>query len=95
MAALGVGTRGYKDFGLSTNLTLPIANSSIEPDPKVMAQNAYMPEEGYKESKKHARFALDQSGEKVHRAIVAGCSRSVENYSHDLRGLHKKLVSLY
>ena len=57
--ALGIGSRGYKDFGLSKSMTLPINNSAIEPDPKVMAQNAYMPGEGKPAKKKHATFALD------------------------------------
>lgn len=64
--AFGIGSRGYKDFGLSSNLTLPISNSAIEPDPKVLAENAYMPGEGPgKKKKKHATFALDGSQEKV------------------------------
>lgn len=55
------GSRGFKDFGLSSNMTMPITNaSSIEPDPKVMAQHAFMPEEREQKSKKHARFAPDK-----------------------------------
>lgn len=57
---MAFGSRGSKNFGLSTNMTLPISNaSSIEPDPKVMAQHAFMPEERETKSKKHARFAPD------------------------------------
>lgn len=50
----------FKNFGLSTNMTLPVSGSSIEPDPKVMAESAYMPGEGNQKRKKHARFAPDK-----------------------------------
>ena len=59
--ALAFGHKGQKDFGLTTNMTLPISGSSIEPNPKVLAENAFMPaEERPHKRKKKARFALDQ-----------------------------------
>lgn len=49
---MAFGSRGHKDFGLTTNMTLPMV--AIEPDPNAM------PEEKKAKRKKHARFALDQ-----------------------------------
>ncbi len=56
---MALGSREQKNFGLSTNLTLPIVN--IEPDPN----SNLMPEEKRGKRKKHATFALDQENEEV------------------------------
>lgn len=55
---MAFGSRGYKDFGLSHNLTLP--SVQIEPDPNENPHIAYMPEEKAGKRKKHARFAPEQ-----------------------------------
>ena len=57
--ALAFGSK-KQNFGLSTNMTLPISGSAIEPDPKILAENAFMPEERKPKRKKRARFAIDQ-----------------------------------
>lgn len=56
---MALGSRGFKDFGLSSNMTLPMV--AIEPDPVTspLTQGAFMPEEK-RGKKKHATFALDQ-----------------------------------
>ncbi len=59
---MALGSRGQKNFGLSTNLTLPVVK--IEPDPN-SDPSSYMPGEKREKGKKHARFAPDQEKDKV------------------------------
>lgn len=57
--ALAFGNRGQKDFGFSTNMTLPMV--SVEPDPSA---SSLMPQEK-KGKRKQARFAPDQELERT------------------------------
>ena len=58
---MAFGSRGQKNFGLQSNMTLPMV--SIDPDPNATPQTIYMPagEEKAEKRKKKARFALDQT----------------------------------
>ena len=62
MALLGE----QKNFGLSTNLTLPIVN--IEPDPNAKP-GGFMPEEKRGKRKKHATFAIPTEQENEVRIL--------------------------
>lgn len=54
---MAFGSRGFKDFGLSGNLTLPVIMEDQPYDPG--HQSGFMPEERKGKRKKHARFAIE------------------------------------
>lgn len=60
---MALGSRGFKDFGLSGSMTLPITHGTA---------SAFMPEEK-RETKKRAQFAMELNQEQEYKVCVCVC----------------------